>query len=447
MYYNTGVFGCFLTMPLIIAAGLAIYYYKTGRKKLFYVSISFLLLITVQLFLLTSRTAWIASLCGVSFIVMAVDRTRNIWVSKSKIFRTVVLFSVLPVLLLCSYGLYTMKKDSADGRILIWTVSSSIFGQNLFTGSGSDTFSTLYMDAQATYFENDPDSEYNMLADEMVSTGNEFLKQAVEGGLMGLTMVLLIIGLLLFKSKLQSDKSDKVILFYTVKALFLAMLIVAFLTSALQIYHFRILCLLFIAYLSARTNKMFSIDIPVKYFNVIGYSLLSAVIILSVAAIIYAKPYQDALEAWDETRHDRFIASEERINIYASLYPELQADAGFLSDYAFILIVKEDYSTAGRVLEKAMNIRSSYHLNIQMGKVYKGLGNYDAAFACWNKAANMIPVRFMPLYLIIKLEYELGEVEKARCHAEEFMKKKVKIENPEIDFMKHEIKSMFNFNN
>ena len=66
------------------------------------------------------------------------------------------LFSILVIVIisLASVGLYRMKKDSADGRRLIWNVTSKMIQDKPLFGHGTNGFQANYMEYQANFFGN-----------------------------------------------------------------------------------------------------------------------------------------------------------------------------------------------------------------------------------------------------------------------------------------------------
>jgi O-antigen ligase len=64
-------------------------------------------------------------------------------------------------------GLYFMKKDSADGRLLIWRCTYEMVKDKPLFGYGQGGFKANYMNYQAKYFEEHPNSRYAMLADNV----------------------------------------------------------------------------------------------------------------------------------------------------------------------------------------------------------------------------------------------------------------------------------------
>lgn len=447
MYYNTGIFGCFLAISSILSVGAAVYFYKIKQKSVFCVGIVLILLIIVQLVVLRSRTAWLSSFMGFAVLIIAENsRYKKKCFSKSRLSNVMTIILFMLFLVFSAKALYTYKKDSADGRLLIWTTSYSIFKQNPLIGNGTGSFSALYMDAQALYFKDYPESKYSMLAGEMASPCNEYIRIVVEEGLIGLLLIIAIISFLLFRSKLQSEGISilNIATFNTIKAAFIGLLVVAFFTSALDLYQFKALCVIFVAFLSSYVRPVYLVHLPFGYERTSNVCLMIGFIILSFYAIEQAKSYYDAVRKWYSVETSHIDDCNEKIKLYANIYPALKADAFFLYNYACILRTKDDFNKAAVLLEQAVKIRSSYYLNIELGEVYAKQENYQAAMECWNIAADMIPSRFLPLYLMITLENKLGQKEKARLDAINFIRKEVKVENPEIDFMKYEINRLFN---
>ena len=108
--------------------------------------------------------------------------------------------------------LYFLKRDSADGRLLIWMVSLRLISKFLFLGGGTGVFGAMYMPEQANYFRLHPDSRYAMLADNISHPLNEYLSIVVQWGLIGLVLVFLLI-YLIFKAWLKNRSKETDTLF------------------------------------------------------------------------------------------------------------------------------------------------------------------------------------------------------------------------------------------
>ena len=98
----------------------------------------------------------------------------------------------------------------------------------------------------------------------------------------------------------------------------------------------------------------------------------------------------------------------------------------------------DHYHESTVVLEKAIKLLPLSTSYIELGRAYEAEGFPSVAIDCWKQAGFMVPSRFTPVYLTMKLYYINGECEKAKEYAEQLLIKKIKIDNPEIDRMKHE---------
>jgi O-antigen ligase len=97
--------------------------------------------------------------------------------------------AMLTLCLLVLAGLYLQKKDSANGRMLIWRCSWEMVKEKPLLGYGAGGFKAGYMSVQAKYFEEHPDSELAMLAGNVNRPFNEYVGLAVSYGLAGVFLL------------------------------------------------------------------------------------------------------------------------------------------------------------------------------------------------------------------------------------------------------------------
>jgi len=83
-------------------------------------------------------------------------------------------------------GAYYLKKDSADGRWLIWKVSTRVITQHPF-GVGLCNFAGCYSEQQAAYFASGAGSAQEQYVEGNSEYGfNEYLQIGVEFGVLPL---------------------------------------------------------------------------------------------------------------------------------------------------------------------------------------------------------------------------------------------------------------------
>jgi len=121
-------------------------------------------------------------------------------------FRIKLIFPLIACVVL-AVGLYFVKKDSADGRLLIWRVSSEMFKEKPALGYGYGGFNANYMNFQARYFEAHPDSKYARIADNVRNPFNEYVKLLVNYGFAGLVAFLTLCSFLYLSFRRIKNKT------------------------------------------------------------------------------------------------------------------------------------------------------------------------------------------------------------------------------------------------
>ena len=197
-FYNPGPYSGYLAAVLPVALHrMVVMNGKKDRLSVvqYYLSMCVLLLICCVLPAGMSRAAWIASLISCGYIVLRIYRVEvKSFVSKHRY----IVLGVLIVGLLFASGAYFIKRDSADGRFLIWKITSQAIADSPWGEGNGRTFSAIYGDAQEIYFT---DCEYSESEAWVAGTPdfafNEYLQIAVEYGVwvsvLFITLVLVLL--------------------------------------------------------------------------------------------------------------------------------------------------------------------------------------------------------------------------------------------------------------
>ena len=180
---------------------------KPGIIK--YLSLTTIITILLVLPAARSRAAWLGAIAGVAYLAWHKYNIGELFKHTIKVRNSVLATTLAIVMLAASLGLYHFKKDSADGRMLIWTVTANIIKDNPLVGVGHDRFKAHYMDYQADYFRNNPGSKYETVADDNQYAFNEPLNVWVENGLIGLLLMLAIL-CFVFLSNSKEIESSKI---------------------------------------------------------------------------------------------------------------------------------------------------------------------------------------------------------------------------------------------
>lgn len=181
-----------LQNPSILAQVIAIVFagflwlFVNNKAKLFkYISSVFVLFLLGAIINLNSRIAILSAIAAVIYIAYP-----HVHFANKKIF----LFGSLSFFLLSIALLFLlMKQDSSSGRLFIWQRSLELWEQNWLTGTGYGGFNPAYNHIQAAYFSTHSlTSKEAMLANDGYFAFNEWLHIAVEFGIIGLILSLVI---------------------------------------------------------------------------------------------------------------------------------------------------------------------------------------------------------------------------------------------------------------
>lgn len=187
VFGNTGIFGGFVATAFVTALGFLLSSKRNNYFIPWMAGGALLIPLAAQLLFSQSRAAWIA--VGAGTLALLFPAIRKQTGCKTVVF----VFFLLVFGTLWAAKLYHFKKDSADGRLLIWRVGWNLFWEKPLTGFGPNGFQKTYMLRQGDYLKNHPDSPWTILAGDTSSPFNEWLKTGIEQGVTGLLFLFGII--------------------------------------------------------------------------------------------------------------------------------------------------------------------------------------------------------------------------------------------------------------
>lgn len=457
-FFNPGPYAGFLAVVWPVALGMYLFRAKiialvsSGQHKgtdikfkitnAFFHYIPPLGIVTIMVVLpaTRSRAAWLAVLTGSIVMLIykyGILKRINSWGSIKRIWVAIV---AIIVLVMGLYGVYHFKKGSADGRMLIWKVSTNIIKENPVFGVGFDRFKAHYMDAQAEYFVSDLHSPAVMVADNTYYAFNEPLQFVVENGLFGMVLAMTFM-FLLFKIRVTPEKNELKILGLSV---LLTVLVFGMFSYPVQILPIKIVCVTTLALLVVVEVKKYDFFSEIKG-NVWGGKL--AVVITASVLLLYSYPYMQSMGAaflnWKRALDTyNYGLYEDSVEEFEKTYPTLHKDGDFLMNYGKALVMAGEHERAVKILEQAKHHLNTTIMETAIGDAHKALGNYSTAEAAYRHAANMIPHRFYPPYLLAKMYDESGQAEKAKAKAREILDKEVKVPSTAIREIRSEMEKI-----
>ena len=387
-----------------------------------------------------SRASWIAVSISCLFISLCfITKQRN---TKRKLLayynchkKRVLLFFLLCALAISAGlgGIYMLKKDSADGRVLMWKTSVQVIKSYPF-GVGLGNFSGSYGDKQAAYFASEmPSEREKLVAGNPEYAFNEYLQIATESGIVSLFVFLFLIGYTIYTGTKRGMHAQS--------GSFIAMLVFASASYPFSVLPFLIVLVFLIA--SCVTDNKNNQE-RCSNGKLAALSCVAILSVFLVAATFYNRSKQyEAYKKWNTTKILYSVGMYADVAVeYEQIYPYLTHEIQFLFEYAQALSRSEQYDRSNKVLQKAGRISCDPMLYNIMGKNYQALGKYQSAESCFVKAANTVPNRLYPYYLLGKLYHEMG-LQKKVCEMTTYIHtKEAKVHSKAVEEMREEMKQL-----
>jgi tetratricopeptide (TPR) repeat protein len=341
-------------------------------------------------------------------------------------------------------GMYRMKKDSADGRALTWKIALQTAVHHPL-GVGIGNFSGSYGHEQAAYFAAGKGTEQERHVAGNPEYGfNEYLQIAVEQGVIPFVLFLGIMGYSLY----AGIRRRRIV----AAASLLSLLITAITSYPFNVLPFLIVLAFLLAWIHSgaekcgnrAANKSVAGLRPDKTGQRLYSTVLSGIFFFVVAACLYDRyPTYQAYRQWGRSKMLYYTGLyTSGVEAYAPLYPLLSDRLEFLFEYAQCLSKSGRYEESNTILAKAVEIRCDPMLYNVMGRNCQSLKRYAEAEACFRKAANIVPSRLYPWYLLANLYVEMGETEKARETARIVLTKEPKVQSTAVREMREKMKEI-----
>ncbi|MCF8716349.1 O-antigen ligase family protein [Joostella atrarenae] len=458
-FFNPGPYAGYLAPILVLL--IAIYLYRDKLMLIAHfkrgiliniLTISSIIMIVLVLPSVHSRAGLISAFCGIIFLLAYKfqwkEKFKGLHIRK-KIFGLSLAFFFL---IIGATGVYYLKKDSSDGRILIWKVTSQLIKKNPVFGIGYDRFKTFYMDEQAEYFKNNEgDTNEVSIADNTYYAFNEGLQLLSENGIIGLLIGAFVI-LICFVIKVDPKYKELQVISISV---IISLLVFSFFSYPSHILSIKMIGIVFVANLANLDRNKKSILNRNKYKSLRTQSLnfpvrLSILILLCFSiwrVVLPVSGIKNGLKNWASgIRLYNNEMYEQSTKELGKSMPIFNRDGDFLMLFGKSLLLNKEYKESLKIFNHSKKHLNNTVIEIGLGDSYKAIGEYENAERSYLNAAAMVPNRFYPDYLLFTLYRDSGDFEKAYSVADKFFNKKIKVKSKAIEEMKFEIKKFINKN-
>jgi O-antigen ligase len=422
-FANSGIFGGFCALSFVATICLALIIEKRKFPRLFLVILT--LLCCILLIYSRSRSAWLAAATACSSLYFIEHRILlKKFFECHKTIKCICLSIIISVTVIC---LYYFKKDSADGRILIWKISAGLIDEKPIFGFGSGGFRANYMWEQAEYFNSHPDSPQSYLADDVAVPFNEFLKIAIEQGFFGL---ILIFGILYFSFRTQYERcKEKKPIF----AVFLTLTVFSCFSYTTEFLSFQIIAVYCIAALAKSKRQISGNRRTVNTKTWLSAYNLIIAIIFCISVKIYYSHYSLKIQFANSTIVVNSNNSLERMQVN---YPKMKSEPMFGFTYGLLLLHLGENIEAIRVLKESLSVFPNSRTLLILGDAYEKSGMTEDAIHSYYTATLMKPALFEPHFKLAEIYRKSGDEKNARREFEIIENKKIKINNPKIEKMR-----------
>lgn len=389
------------------------------KKKIKWIVSGTFLFIVIGLLLSGARAGLLAAII--------VSLCRGYRFLKKKYIRWII--AVLSIGLLI--GMYFVKKDSADGRLLMLQCGWEMIKDCPIIGHGTNGVAAHYMDYQAKWLSEHPNSHLCMLADNVKHVFNEYLTIGIQYGLVGALILIGFIFLLIYSYRKSPSEESRCAILSLVGIAVLACFSYPF------TYPFTWLVLTLDAYILFHRAFSFS----VVQNKAIHYLLTACVLMASCILLAKVMLRIDAEFKWAKIAQTSLIKNDKHyFSDYQDLMPILGKEPYFLYNYAAELYIAQHYDEALDLARRCRVYWADYDLELLLGNINYKLKKYNDAGKHYQLASRMCPVRFIPLYKLYLLYKENGEFEKANNIGYTILSKPIKVNSITIQSIKKQIK-------
>jgi tetratricopeptide (TPR) repeat protein len=302
---------------------------------------------------------------------------------------------------------YTLRPQSADGRLFIWRASVGLVRAKPITGHGLGSFPAKYDGAQADYLRTEglPDAWTRNAATPEYAF-NEYIQIATEHGIVGLLLFVGMVAMAFgFRTHHQPDSC----------AMAVRGSLTAFLVFAFFSYPFSVLPLivLFVMLMAMSATEVPPVGITLSQFSNIAVGILCLWLVGYASAEILAR--YPAYRAWSRVQMDYdsgYFA--KAIAPYHRLYPKLAHEKTFLYEYARCLALTGRYPESNNELDRYLLLGSDPAIYYRKADNYRRMADYGAAERMYLRSLEMLPNRFHTLRLLLNLYDETGQTEKSQ---------------------------------
>ena len=432
-FQNPGPYGCFIAVTGVSSLSYLIRNIsKRQTSSLFaktMICLTFVssLLSLIMLPVINSRAAIIGFICGICVFLGTQCR---------KFQRTLYYIIFFVILALSVLLLYYIKKDSADGRVLIYKMALKAIIDSRGLGYGWGAFQHSYGKIQCEYFATGNGSLNEIrLAGCPRYAFNEYLQLGVEGGILPMAIFITMSIIVIW----HLAKNNSVLVSVSV-----ALYVSALFSYPLQVMPLVLVNTFLLAYSASVSPSLWIKTVP----PLILFIITTISLCLLIVSIKHITTYLKTLSVF-ESAHTLYSvgAYESAIDKYASITSCTFLPIEYYYEYGHALHRMGRWDESNEYLKIGSERSNDPMFHNIIGKNHQAKGMISDAEEEYTVAHFLVPNRLYPLYLLAVLYYENGQREKFDAIAKEVMNFNPKVPSQITDSLKKQIQYIVEQNN
>lgn len=439
---NPNISAMFLAMAMPLVCSM-LFYANPVIKQLTRINLAGII---IALLLLNCRTAILVTV--LTSLLIFNYRFNIVQKIKCSTFSGKILIAIFTMVLIGIGGLklYTHKKASADGRLLIYRLGVEMMTDRPLTGIGYGSFEHDYNLYQAAFVNRHPTESGNNTHIRYVLTAyNEFLQNAIEGGLIGLILFTIPFILAIFTSPFKNVLSFKynskdqiasnlknedfarldlsIVTFGSGVLSFFLMSLINFTLQAIPVL---ILLSFYFAALSYASSVRQINRTPRELRS--SFLKLQPALILVISVTASCILMYSAVQAWrnnalNQKAHNliKVKKAEDALALLASLEHEITNNELYWSNRGSAFLLAKNYSKALVCFTKAKAISSKPELFYKSAFCFRMVGNTGEAVRNYTMCIALDPSKIKPQYVLMNFYDGVGNSDKAVILAKQIL--------------------------
>lgn len=446
-FANPNVVAMFMALSL---PAVLYFCFKTINLRLKIVYYLMLIIVCTGMVLLKCRTALIGGLfSSVLFLIFYFDIIKRF---KRKYLYAVSLILII-VCIPIANELYLTKKESADGRKLIWTISLQMILDSSLRGYGVGMFEREYnlKQAEAVNGEKLTQTEQEN-ATYVLMAYNDYLEQSVEGGIpagfLFIVMLLLFLRLPPKKEKtanLSNTKNDNLVsncVAYCGIASFSIMAFFNFIINAIPVM---VLFCVYAAILCANNSnqqKKHYFQIKPQRVKVLFSVFVCCAFYVAYSQIILAKESLQTKKARNLLEKGNIEAAEE---LLLPLKESQQTSINYCITYGSLLYIQKRYKEALEQFNSAKRFSSNPELYDLAAKCEFNLKNKEGTIANLYLASALSPKTMRYKFGLMQLLFKSNRIKEAEEIAQKIVSMVPKKPNEQTDMYQRKAQKILEY--